>query len=116
MQRKRDGLVPIGEVFGGLDGPVKALRDASPQAWHHFRQADQVRQLVGASEEKARAGAADIPVGQNLASKEELQKAFGEVKLEIFNLRGEVRRDLAILKFAYGPIIMALLIKIAFFD
>ena len=32
MQRKRDGLVPIGEVFGGLNGPVKAIRDASPQA------------------------------------------------------------------------------------
>ena len=31
MQRQRDGeLVPIGEVFGGLDGPVKALREATP--------------------------------------------------------------------------------------
>ena len=30
MQRQRDGLVPIGEAFGGLDGgPVKELRDAS---------------------------------------------------------------------------------------
>ena len=34
MQRQRDGLVPIREVFGGLDGPVKALREASPQALH----------------------------------------------------------------------------------
>ena len=50
MQRKRDGLVPIGEVFGGLDGPVKALRDASPQALHHFTLSDQVNALVGASE------------------------------------------------------------------
>ena len=56
MQRKRDGLVPIGEVFGGLDGPVKALRDASPQALHHFRQADQVNQLVSASEADADLG------------------------------------------------------------
>ena len=32
MQRKRDGLVPIGEAFGDLGGPVKAIRDASPQA------------------------------------------------------------------------------------
>ena len=40
----------IGESFGGLDGPVKALRDASPQARHHFTQADQVNQLVRASE------------------------------------------------------------------
>ena len=50
MQRQRDGLVPIREVFGGLDGPVKALREASPQALHHFTQADQVNQLVSASE------------------------------------------------------------------
>ena len=50
MARKRDGLVPIGEVFGGLDGPVKAIREASPQAIHHFTQVDQVNQLVEASE------------------------------------------------------------------
>ena len=42
MQRKRDSLIPIGEVFDGLGGPVKAIRDASPQARHHFTQADQV--------------------------------------------------------------------------
>ena len=51
MQRQRDGLVPIGEAFGGLDGgPVKELRDASPQALHHFTQADQMNQLVEARE------------------------------------------------------------------
>ena len=50
MQHKRDGLVPIGEVFGDLDGPVKAIRGASPQALHHCTQADQVNQLVEASE------------------------------------------------------------------
>ena len=50
MQRKRGELVPIGEVFGGLGGPVKAIRDASPQALHHFTQADQVNQLVEARE------------------------------------------------------------------
>ena len=36
MQRQRDGLVPIGEAFGDLDGPVKAIREASPQALRHF--------------------------------------------------------------------------------
>ena len=39
MVRKRDGLVPVGEVIGGLDGPVKEIREASPQAVHHFTQA-----------------------------------------------------------------------------
>ena len=56
MARKRDGLVPIGEVFSDLDGPVAAIRDASPQARHHFTQADQVNQLVGASEVDADLG------------------------------------------------------------
>ena len=46
MQRKRGGLVPIGAVSGLNDGPVTAIRDTSPQARHHFTQADQVNQLV----------------------------------------------------------------------
>ena len=50
MQRQRGELVPIGEAFGDLDGPVKAIREASPQARHHFTRADQVNQLVGARE------------------------------------------------------------------
>ena len=49
MPRKRDGFVPIGEVLGGLDGPMKAIRDASPPARHHFTRSDQVDQLVWAS-------------------------------------------------------------------
>ena len=56
MQRQRDGLVPIGEVIGGLGGPVKAIREASPQARHHFTRFDQVNQLVGASEAEADLG------------------------------------------------------------
>ena len=50
MQSKRDGLIPIGEALADLPGPVQAIRDASPQARHHFTQADQVNQLVSASE------------------------------------------------------------------
>ena len=51
MQRKRGGLVPIGEVVSGLDdAPVPAIRDDSPQARHHFTLSDQVNQLVSASE------------------------------------------------------------------
>ena len=50
MARKRDGLVPIGEAFGGLDGPVKTIRKASPQALHHFTLSDQVNQLISANE------------------------------------------------------------------
>ena len=50
MERKRNELVPIAEAFSDLSGPVAALRDASPQARHHFTQADQVNQLVSARE------------------------------------------------------------------
>ena len=50
MQRKQDDLISIGEVVADLDGPVKAIREASPQARHHFTRFDQVNQLVGASE------------------------------------------------------------------
>ena len=56
MVRKRNELVPIGEAFGGLDGPVKALRKAPPQAQHQFTQADQVNRLVSAREAAADLG------------------------------------------------------------
>ena len=50
MDRNRGGLTSIGETISGLGGPVKALREASPQAVLHFTRFDQVDQLVGASE------------------------------------------------------------------
>ena len=50
MQRQRGELVPIGDALSGMGGPVKSIRDATPQAVHHFTQADQVNQLVLASE------------------------------------------------------------------
>ena len=50
MARKRDGLVPIEEVISHLDGPVAAIRDATPQGLHHYTRFDQVNQLVSASE------------------------------------------------------------------
>ena len=57
MQRKRDGLVPIGAIASGLGGgPVKALHETTPQAPRHFTQADQVNQLVDAREADADLG------------------------------------------------------------
>ena len=50
MQRHRGELVPIGEALADLPGPVKAIREATPPALHHFTQADQVNQLVTARE------------------------------------------------------------------
>ena len=47
--RKRDRLIPIGEALAGLPGPVQTLREVGPPE-RHFTQADQVNQLVSASE------------------------------------------------------------------
>ena len=35
MQRQRGELVPIGDALSGMGGPVKTIRDASPQAARH---------------------------------------------------------------------------------
>ena len=71
MQRKRGELVPIGEVIADLPGPVKAIREASPQALHHFTQADQVNQLVGACQGRSKFGplrrSKSRPVGEGVA-------------------------------------------------
>ena len=56
MQRQRGSLIPVAEVVSGLNGPVKAIRDASPQVLHHFTRFDQVNQLVSASEADADLG------------------------------------------------------------
>ena len=51
MERKRDGLVPVGEFLlrPGRAGESAPRRLAS-QAQHHFTRFDQVNQLVGVSE------------------------------------------------------------------
>ena len=50
MQHQRGELVPIGDALSGMGGPVKAIREATPQALHHYTRFDQVNQLVSASE------------------------------------------------------------------
>ena len=56
MQRQRGGLIPIGDALSGMDGPMKSIREASPQALRHFTRFDQVNQLVSASETDASLG------------------------------------------------------------
>ena len=52
MQSKRDGLISIGEIAGGLP----AVRETPPPARRGFTLADQVNQLVSASEADADLG------------------------------------------------------------
>ena len=50
MQSKRGELIPVGKIIDGLSGHVQALRETPPPARRGFTLADQVNQLVGASE------------------------------------------------------------------
>ena len=50
MKRQRGDLVPIGDALADLHGPVQALRETPPPARRGFTLADQVNQLVSASE------------------------------------------------------------------
>ena len=56
MERKQDGLVPIGEALADLDGPVQAIRKTPPPARRSFTRFDQVNQLVSASEAQPELG------------------------------------------------------------
>ena len=77
---------------------------------------------AGTSEQKAKAAAGAIPIARELATKEDLRELrdelgerIGKVERELGERFGKLERDLAVLKFAYGPVILALLVKIAFF-
>ena len=56
MARQRGELIPVGEALADLPGPVQALRKTLPPARRGFTLADQVNQLVGASEADADRG------------------------------------------------------------
>ena len=76
---------------------------------------------AGASDETARAGAVDIPVGQNLATKEDLLQAIAGVNDRIAGCNDRIAKlttDVASLRvsvFTFGPIIIGLLVKLVFF-
>ena len=56
MAHKRNGLVPVAEAIADLPGSALAIREATPQALHHYTRFDQVNALVGASEADADLG------------------------------------------------------------
>ena len=74
MQRKRDGLVPVGQNLANLGDPVKTLCKASPQARHYFTQADQVNQHFGAREADADLGFMARLMAATVERSEELQR------------------------------------------
>ena len=66
---------------------------------------------AGVDDARARAAAAGIPFGGDLVTKADL----AEVKAELNAEMAEVKADIKVLKFVYGPIVMALLLKLVFF-
>ena len=55
---------------------------------------------------------------ERLAAKEDsdaLRASFNELKISMNEHFDKIERDLALLKFGYGPVVLALLVKIAFF-
>ena len=73
---------------------------------------------AGTSAEKAKAAAGAIPLSERLATKEdldELKASFKELEASFNERFAKIERDLALLKFGYGPVVLALLVKIAFF-
>ncbi len=77
---------------------------------------------AGTSEQKAKAAAGAIPVSGELATKDDLRELRDELGERIDQVErglgeriGRLERGMAVLKFGYGPAILALLVKIAFF-
>ena len=98
---------------------------------------------AGTSEEKAKAAAGAIPLAERLVTKEDLDELKASFKEGLDELKASfderfgkiderfakiderfakiderfarIERDLGLLKFGYGPAILALLVKIAFF-
>ncbi len=91
---------------------------------------------AGTSDEKAKAAAGALPIAERLATKEDLddlraatkedlddlRRQFNDLRGQFNDLKGsinerfaKIERDLALLKFGYGPVVLALLVKIAFF-
>ena len=92
-------------------GQSKELRIMSSHV--HIGLYDALRE-AGASDETARAGAVDIPVGQHLATKEDLLQAIAGVNDRIAKLTTDVA-SLRVSVFTFGPIIIGLLVKLVFF-
>lgn len=73
-------------------------------------------------DELAKAAAAAIAGRDDLASKLDLERATGRLQVEIGRVEtdlraeiGQIKADLKVLKFGYGPVIIGLLVKLAFF-
>ena len=73
---------------------------------------------AGAPEDKAKAAAGAIPIARDLATKQDLADLRTELKQDIAGVKQEVsdvKSDLKIMKFVYGPAVLLMLAKLVFF-
>ena len=96
---------------------------------HHDRRGVPGAVEAGASEDGARAAAGAIPIAKDLATKEDLADVRAALTHDIADLRAEVKHDIAgvkqdiadlksdlkIMKFVYGPAVLLMLAKLVFF-
>lgn len=67
--------------------------------------------LAGVDDAAAKAAAAAIPLGNDLATAADVNR----IEAELVRVEADLKADLKVLKFGYGPAILGLLIKLAFF-
>lgn len=63
----------------------------------------------------ARAAAGAVGNREDLVTKLDLERTVGQVKADLTAEIADVKADLKLVKFAYGPVILGLLIKLVFF-
>ena len=125
MSDKVDCYASVGIAGGRLGFP----NDAS--AWVRFvldwvagsgaaimsimvTEVDEALISAGVPDDKAKAAAGAIPVAKDLATRQDIADVKAELKQDI----GDVKQDIAVLKFAvfaFGPVIVGLLVKLVFF-
>ena len=66
-------------------------------------------------ESLARAAAGAIAGREDLLTKLDLERAVTRMQTEISRVETDLKADMKLLKFAYGPAILGLLIKLVFF-
>ena len=67
--------------------------------------------LAGVDDAAAKAAAAAIPLGNDLATTADVNR----IETGLARVEADLKADLKVLKFGYGPAILGLLIKLAFF-
>ncbi len=73
---------------------------------------------AGAPEDKAKAAAGAIPIARDLSTKQDLADLRAELKQDIAAVKQEtadLKSDLKIMKFVYGPAVLLMLAKLVFF-